>query len=162
MHMKSWYIIHTVYDMHPSPRITQKSENFLCGPCAGGMTQRGRKQHHVQYNCVQAVFKALQSNNIYKKSRKKCSMWLKHYSTLHADSPLSAKLRGKFSAPRIYQYFRCLFSSEFSQFFFHGHFTDRQKINSANCGKMAAIDDFNFKLHLANLAIGNLCALHLV
>jgi len=60
-------------------------------------------------------------------------------NTVHstADSPLSAKLRGKFSAPRIYQYFQSLFS----QFFLHGHFTGRKKIHSANC---------------------NLCVLHLV
>ena len=31
--MKTWYIIHKVYDMHSSPWITQKRENsyFHCG-----------------------------------------------------------------------------------------------------------------------------------
>jgi len=77
-------------------------------------------------------------------------------------SPLSVKPRGKFSALRINQYFQSPFSSEFSQFFLHGHFTDLHKrpskilrvprrFSSAELGgnRMAAIDDFNIKLHLS-------------
>jgi len=83
-------------------------------------------------------------------------------STLHADSPLSVKLRGKCSALRIYQYFQSPF---FSEFFFNFSSTDilqtvikdhhkklrvPRRFSSAVLGgnKMAAIDDFNIKLHL--------------
>jgi len=88
-----------------------------------------------------------------------------NYSTLHADSPLSAKLWGKFSAPRIYQFFQSPFSSEFSHFFLHGYFIDRQKINSANCRGFPPRNSGETKWRLSMISVlnciklGNLCAL---
>ena len=78
------------------------------------------------------------------------------YSTLHADSPISAKLQGKIFAPRIYDYFQRPFSSEFSHppIFYQpseDKLRELRRFASAELrgNKMAAIDDFCIKLHLA-------------
>ena len=68
------------------------------------------------------------------------------YSTLHADSPLSAKLLGKFP--------KSVFLGVF-QFFLHGHFTDRQKINSAKYGGFPPRNSEETKWQLSMISILN-------
>ena len=96
----------------------------------------------MRYNYLQSFLLIALVHVVLKLCSGQCSKSKNKQWDLHANSPLSAKLREKLSAPIIYQYLQSPFSSELSHFFLRGHFTDGQKINSADCGGFGVFSIF--------------------